>query len=185
MSKNTELLTLSESSRNKWQPLVRIIHQEFLYKASIYKSVGRTEGNHRGQSSNLELMAVELLAPSDSNTNSICGLFTPTPTGHSTILFSYYLPGEETRSHQLGVSPTRLPSTLDASQRSRLLCFPAGSVVKNPPANAGDTGLIPDPGRSRKSWSNSIHVPQLLSLCSRAWEPQLLKPELPEAHVLP
>ena len=26
--------------------------------------------------------------------------------------------------------------------------FPGGSVVKNPPANAGDTGLIPDPGGS-------------------------------------
>ena len=26
--------------------------------------------------------------------------------------------------------------------------FPGGSVVKNPPANAGDTGSIPDPGRS-------------------------------------
>ena len=25
--------------------------------------------------------------------------------------------------------------------------FPGGSVVKNPPANAGDTGLIPDAGR--------------------------------------
>jgi len=24
--------------------------------------------------------------------------------------------------------------------------FPGGSVVKNPPANAGDTGSIPDPG---------------------------------------
>ena len=24
-----------------------------------------------------------------------------------------------------------------------LLCFPDGSVVKNPPANAGDTGSIP------------------------------------------
>ena len=30
--------------------------------------------------------------------------------------------------------------------------FPGGSVVKNPPANAGDTGFIPGPGRS--------HVPQ-------------------------
>ena len=27
--------------------------------------------------------------------------------------------------------------------------FPGGSVVKNPPANAGDTGSIPDPGRSK------------------------------------
>ena len=26
--------------------------------------------------------------------------------------------------------------------------FPGGAVVKNPPANAGDTGLIPGPGRS-------------------------------------
>ena len=31
--------------------------------------------------------------------------------------------------------------------------FPGGAVVKNPPANAGDTGPIPGPGRS--------HVPQL------------------------
>jgi len=30
------------------------------------------------------------------------------------------------------------------------LDFPGGSVVKNPPANAGDTGLIPGPGRSLK-----------------------------------
>ena len=26
--------------------------------------------------------------------------------------------------------------------------FPGGSVIKNLPVNAGDTGLIPDPGRS-------------------------------------
>jgi len=26
--------------------------------------------------------------------------------------------------------------------------FPGGSVAKNPPANAGDTGSIPDPGGS-------------------------------------
>ena len=29
-----------------------------------------------------------------------------------------------------------------------LLCFPGGSVVKNLPASAGDTGLIPGRGRS-------------------------------------
>ena len=28
--------------------------------------------------------------------------------------------------------------------------FPGGSVVKNPLANAGDTGSIPDLGRSHK-----------------------------------
>ena len=52
--------------------------------------------------------------------------------------------------------------------------FPGGTVVKNPPANAGDTGSIPGPRRSHMLWSNKARVPQLLSLCSRACEPQLL-----------
>ena len=32
--------------------------------------------------------------------------------------------------------------------------FPGGAVVKNPPANAGDTGSSPGPGRSHVPWSN-------------------------------
>ena len=33
--------------------------------------------------------------------------------------------------------------------------FPGGSVVKNPPANAGETGLSPEgPGRPHMPWSN-------------------------------
>ena len=32
--------------------------------------------------------------------------------------------------------------------------FPGGAVVKNPPANAGDTGLIPGPGRSHMLQGN-------------------------------
>ena len=31
--------------------------------------------------------------------------------------------------------------------------FPGDSVVKNPPANAGDTNSIPDPGRPHMVWS--------------------------------
>ena len=54
--------------------------------------------------------------------------------------------------------------------------FPGGTMVKNPPANAGDTGSSPGPGRSHMPQSNSARVPQLLSLCSRACEPQLLSP---------
>ena len=34
------------------------------------------------------------------------------------------------------------------------LDFDGGPVVKNPPANAGDTGLIPGPGRSHMPWGN-------------------------------
>ena len=45
--------------------------------------------------------------------------------------------------------------TLKFSHRiRRQLGFPGGSVVKNPPANAGDSGSIPESGRSpwRRKW---------------------------------
>ena len=32
--------------------------------------------------------------------------------------------------------------------------FPGGAVDKNPPADAGNTGLIPGPGRFHMLWSN-------------------------------
>ena len=54
--------------------------------------------------------------------------------------------------------------------------FPGGTVVKNPPANAGDMGFIPGLGRSHMLQSNKACAPQLLSLRSRAREPQLLSP---------
>ena len=47
-------------------------------------------------------------------------------------------------------------------------------MVKNPPANTGDTGSSPGPGRSHMPQSNEARAPQLLSLSSRAREPQLL-----------
>ena len=45
--------------------------------------------------------------------------------------------------------------------------FPGGTVVENLPANAGDTGSNPGPGRSHMPWSNWAREPQLLSL--RVW----------------
>ena len=54
------------------------------------------------------------------------------------------------------------------------LDFPGGAVVMNPPANAGDTGSSPGPGRSHMPQSNWARAPQLLSLCSRVHKPQLL-----------
>ena len=58
-------------------------------------------------------------------------------------------------------------------------------MVENLPANAGDTGLSPGPGRSHMLQSNYTGAPQLLSLCSRTREPQLLRPRATstEAHV--
>ena len=40
--------------------------------------------------------------------------------------------------------------------------LPGGSVVKNLPASAGDTGLIPDPGRPHIPWSDETQEPRLL-----------------------
>ena len=48
---------------------------------------------------------------------------------------------------------------------------PGSPVVKNPPANSGDTGSIHSLGRSCISQSNQACVPQLLSPCTL--EPRL------------
>ena len=54
--------------------------------------------------------------------------------------------------------------------------FPGGTVVKNLPANAEDTGSSFGPGRSHMLRSNEARVIHLLSLHSRTHKPQLLKP---------
>ena len=57
-------------------------------------------------------------------------------------------------------------------------------VDKNPSADAGDTSVIPGQGRPHTPQSTQARAPQLLSLCSRAWEPHLLKPAHPRACAL-
>ena len=47
---------------------------------------------------------------------------------------------------------TLIKETEDDSKKWR--DFPGGSVVKNPPANAGDTGSILAPERSHMPWSS-------------------------------
>ena len=54
--------------------------------------------------------------------------------------------------------------------------FPRGAGDENPPANAGDTGSIPGPERFHTLRSNQAHVPQLLSLHTRASKLQLMSP---------
>ena len=51
--------------------------------------------------------------------------------------------------------------------------FPGGSVVKNPPANAGDMDPIPGLGRFHRPTSNEACALQLLSLNSRDQKLQL------------
>ena len=61
--------------------------------------------------------------------------------------------------------------------------FPGGTVVENLPANAGDTGLSPGPGGSHVLRSSWACAPQLLSLRSRAREPQLQSPRATTTEV--
>ena len=62
---------------------------------------------------------------------------------------------------------------------------PGGRVDKNPPANAGDMGLIPGLGRFQMPWSNKARMLQLLSLHLKAHELQLqrLRAATTEAHM--
>ena len=58
--------------------------------------------------------------------------------------------------------------------------FLGGAVVENLPANAGDTGSSPGPGRSHMPWSKWVHAPQLLSLliwslCSATGEAAIVR----------
>ena len=50
--------------------------------------------------------------------------------------------------------------------------FPGGREVKNPPANAGDMGLIPHLGRFHVFQGSGAHSPQLLARVPRACAPQ-------------
>ena len=54
--------------------------------------------------------------------------------------------------------------------------FRGHTVDKNPPASAGDMGLIFGLGGFNIPRSFCARAPQLLSLCSGAHEPQLLSP---------
>ena len=57
------------------------------------------------------------------------------------------------------------PVTKFLIEQKHFLGSPGGSVVKNPPPNAGDVSTIPEPARSHMLWSNEAHALQVLSLC--------------------
>ena len=57
-------------------------------------------------------------------------------------------------------------------KKKRKADFPGGPVVKNPPANAGDTGSNPGLGRFHIPQGNQAHVPQLRSPSRVARAPQ-------------
>ena len=56
-------------------------------------------------------------------------------------------------------------------ERTETEGFPGGPVVKNPPANAEDTGLIPGLGSFHMLQGNLAREPELLSPSARAHMP--------------
>ena len=59
------------------------------------------------------------------------------------VLRGYSVVEDDSQGQQLLVSCLQRPSHITSRSRG----FPSGEVVKNPPANAGDVGSIPELGR--------------------------------------
>ena len=66
-----------------------------------------------------------------------------------------------------------------------MMGFPGGAVVRNPPANAGDTVSSPGQGRSHVPRSNKGRAPQLLSLCATTTEPHVPRARVPQQEKPP
>ena len=64
------------------------------------------------------------------------------------------MPSMDQASPELIVLLSRIDGNFHQEVQNSAQGFPGGAVVKNPPANAGDTGLSPGLGRSHMSWSN-------------------------------
>ena len=99
--------------------------------------------------------------PGPGNKYALVGGFLSTVvTGKSGLLLCWFLLYMKWISYMctcipfLDTSPILLPYIMWLNSEkylyflSQLLCFPGGSVVKNSPANAGDTVSIPGLGRS-------------------------------------
>ena len=90
-----------------------------------------------------------------SSSSRVCSILLHSPYSR----FSWYI----TYARSVAQSRPTLCDPLDCSLRTKncftkssLHDFPGGPVIKNLPANAGDTGLTPDP-RSHVLWGNSAH----------------------------
>ena len=74
----------------------------------------------------------------------------------STLIFLYWYTECYSASIYIYMWPLQVAvsSSLSCCKEYMGWGFPGGTVVKNPPANAGDTGLSPGPGRSHMPRSN-------------------------------
>ena len=94
--------------------------------------------------------------------------------GKNTGVGCHFLFKGSSGSHRLHYKYSPLISTKSLIFKIKSGVFPGGTVDRNPPANAGDTGSICDRRRFHMPSSNGTHVPQPLSLHSRACKLHIL-----------
>ena len=68
--------------------------------------------------------------------------------------FSWSLESLPSKKAQPSLAPEPVLTLARKDLKNAGTDFPGGPVVKNPPANAGDTGSIPGQARLRMLWSN-------------------------------
>ena len=93
------------------------------------------------------------------------------------------VPGQTTSKTRIQHHPSKKKK--QQQQKNMLQGFPGGAVVGNPPANAGDTGSSPGPGRSHMPQSNSSREPQLLSPCATTTEARVPTARAPQQEKPP
>ena len=146
-------------------------------KSSVLSSLLSTCGPDKGQD-------VDIIISSQPALKHIghCSNIIPKLTNNRPGIFSYDFPPA---CHQdIWSGPSHHHLNAEKFFLKGTSGLPGGAVVKNPPANAGDTGSSLGLGRSHMPQSNYASVPQLLSLHSTAHVPQLLSPRATttEAH---
>ena len=93
------------------------------------------------------------------------------PFSHVFCVWPLFLNLSGGRVNPIPVTPWWLDMDVLISKKNHFQGFPSGSVVKNLPANAGDTGSVPDPGRfphateQLSPWATTSET-VLWSLCS-------------------
>ena len=71
------------------------------------------------------------------------------------VLWGHLYPGDPCHDYRVKTKDFYLPKMYDYVIFNYLaIMYRGGSVVRNPPANAGDTDLTPGPGRSHMPQSN-------------------------------
>ena len=68
--------------------------------------------------------------------------------------FLFYFVCVKYKDYNLIVKNNKMKITTTIKKKKNMGDFPGGTVVKNPPANAGHTGSSPGPGRSHMPRSN-------------------------------